>query len=95
MAEQPRETAGMGAGRVPDEVRPTTIRLDEATIAEVAAEAERRGLNSASEYIRHAVITQLAWDRALRAVSAGARPDDLDSFGRLAALLAQIANRRA
>jgi hypothetical protein len=69
---------------------PTTIRLDEATIAEVAAEAERRGLSSASEYIRHAGITQLAWARALRAVSAGAKPEDLDAFGRLVERLRDI-----
>lgn len=94
MPRPPRETPRKGPGRVPpDTVRPTTIRLDEATYAECRQEAERRGLNSASEYIRQAVIAQLAWDRALRAVSAGTTPEDLDSFGRLASLLAEISQR--
>jgi hypothetical protein len=51
-------------------------------------------MGSVSEFIRQAVVAQLAWDRALRVVQAGADAATLDDVDRLAKLLAEIASRK-
>lgn len=79
--------------KVPD-VRPTTIRLDEATYAACVAACERAGISSVSEYIRQAVSARLAFETARDLIRAGADPDALIDFEALAAALNEAASRR-
>jgi Arc/MetJ-type ribon-helix-helix transcriptional regulator len=83
----------MDSPRVPY-VKPTTIRLDEATHAAVEAACERAGIGSVSEYIRQAVSARLAWESAVDTMRAGAAPDVLFDFEMLAEALNEIAERR-
>lgn len=83
----------MGPRNLPDSVRPTSVRFDEATYGALVEACNHRGLSSVSEYIRQAVIDRIAWDRALMAMEAGADPEFLSDRARLLAALAEIALR--
>jgi hypothetical protein len=75
-------------------VRPTTIRLDDATYAACVAACERAGISSVSEYIRQAVSARLAWEAAVDVVRAGGHPDALFDFEGLAEALNRVAGER-
>jgi hypothetical protein len=83
----------MDSPRVGD-VKPTTIRLDEATHAACVAACERAGIGSVSEYIRQAVSARLAWEAAVDLMRAGAGPDALFDFEVLAKALNEVAGRQ-
>lgn len=78
--------------RLPD-VRPTTIRLDDAMRAEVERVCGQRGI-STSDYIRQAIIARLAWDYAIGAAKAGADLDALADLNLFAAMLNEYAERQ-
>jgi Arc/MetJ-type ribon-helix-helix transcriptional regulator len=83
----------MDSRRVAD-VRPTTIRLDEATYAACIAACESAGISSVSEYIRQAVSARLAWEAARDLIRAGADPEAMVDFEALAEALNEIARRQ-
>lgn len=89
--EPTKRTAGLG-GSVPN-VRPRTIRIDDATWAAAEAECQRRGLDSTAEYVRQALWRCLAVDHAVELIKAGVSPDDLSEWERLTALMAEVARR--
>lgn len=85
--------------RLPN-VRPTTVRLDDALRAELEAEAARRGLTT-SELTRQALVMVLAWFRIIRLMEAGATPEHAadpelmrDALTRLADTLEDEAKRQ-
>lgn len=84
----------MESRRVP-EVRPTTIRLDEATYAACLDACERAGISSVSEYIRQAVAARLAWEAARDLIRAGADPDALIDFEVIANAINEVAQRQS
>lgn len=77
-----------------DDVRPTTIRLDDATHAACVGACERAGISSVSEYVRQAVAARLAWEAALDLFRAGANPDALFDFEALVEALNEVVARR-
>ena len=77
--------------RLPD-VRPTTIRLDDALRVAVDAEARRRGV-STSDYIRQATVAQLAWDYATRVAEAGGDLEAMADPSVVAAMLNEYARK--
>ena len=77
--------------RLPD-VRPTTIRLDDETRAAIEREAKRHEI-SASDYIRQAITTRLAWDRAIQVAQAGGRLEQMADPGLFAAMLNEYARK--
>lgn len=89
-SRRPEQTSSKPT-RVPD-VRPFTIRLDDATADHVRREADRIDI-SAAEYIRRATVAQLAWNDALEAVRTGVNLDDLTDTQRLCRLLVEVARQ--
>lgn len=75
--------------RVQD-VRPTTIRLDDETRAAVDRRAKQHGVSTA-DYIRQALTSRLAWDRALETAKAGGDLDQLADPALFAAMLNEYA----
>lgn len=88
------EDTRMDSRRV-DDVRPTTIRLDEATYAACVTACESAGISSVSEYIRQAVSARLAWEAARDLIRAGADPDALVDFEMVAEAINEAARRQA
>lgn len=74
---------------LPD-VRPRTIRFDDATWQAAEEESRLRGLDSTAEYVRQSVVRIIAVDRTVRAIQAGVDPATLQDPEALKAMIDQF-----
>lgn len=85
--DTPKKRADRSTGNV-RAVRPMTLRVDDTTRAAIERAAALREISTA-EYMRRAIIVQIAWDQAIRTLAAGADPEILLDQQRLAELFAR------
>jgi hypothetical protein len=75
-------------------VETKTMRFEDDVWAAVIQECERRGLRSGAEYVRQAVVAQLAFDRAVRAAREGPGIEPPSEIEQFALMLLRSASRR-